>query len=39
MTDAEAADALRYIEECEVTGDFADFSVADLKAWYAEYYT
>lgn len=33
-----AADALRYLTECEATGDFDDFSVDQQARWWAEYY-
>ncbi|MEH1168076.1 hypothetical protein V6V47_22095 [Micromonospora sp. CPCC 205539] len=34
----DAAEALRYLRECEVTGDFANFSVEEQTRWRTEYY-
>ncbi|MFX0592649.1 hypothetical protein [Melissospora conviva] len=35
---ADAAEALRYLLECEAAGDFDNFSVADQARWRASYY-
>ncbi|HWS31321.1 MAG TPA: hypothetical protein VN408_01115 [Actinoplanes sp.] len=35
---ADAADALSYLAECEVAGDFAGFSVAEQARGWARYY-
>ncbi|MFG1654424.1 hypothetical protein ACGFIE_31285 [Micromonospora sp. NPDC049275] len=35
---ADAADALRYLLECEATGDFDGFSAAEQSRWRADYY-
>jgi len=33
-----AADALRYLTECEAAGNFAGFSPVEQQRWWAEYY-
>lgn len=33
-----ASEALNYICECEVAGDFDEFSVEEQSRWYATYY-
>jgi hypothetical protein len=33
-----AAEALRYLTDCEAAGDFDDFSVDQQARWWAEYY-